>query len=689
MVLWPLAVHYLNPSSSQPLPAVEIPDQSSAQNPAQSSPESSPGTAATPSASGTGGQVASGKVPQTSEQAAVPETTNVAERQITVSTPYLSIKLSNKGAVITSMQIAQDPMSDGGMRKINGADGKPLELVPENAGSVLGYPLSLKTPWTPSLANRANSVNYKIDGVPEGQDAIQLNDSERGLITFTYTSGDLTVRKALTFYGRSFVFDAVVDVTSNGSRVPANILIGPRIGDQSDKETGSYSQQPAINAYDNNQSVERVDGAKIAPPFAKISAIDAAAKKITIDKPLAKDSPSVKFVSTDEVTLGYANVISRESNDQVLQLDSIPSGVTTGGRIAQGMDTVRRGYRWAGGVDHYFAMLAVPDQPIDQVLLFDSKLRTDDPTFPVKDYPAVAVPLTSSGGMRIFLGPKDRHLLSEVSSELNTDVEGLINYGMFGFLVKPLAPLIDFALTWGARRLHNYGWSIVLVTILLNLLQSPLRLHSTKKMRSAAKFQPRLKELQEKMKKLKESPKKNEREIEVLQREQMEIMKQANPLGGCLPMLLQMPVFWTLYIYLEVALDVRQQPWVLWIKDLSVADPYKILPIIMCVSMIGSGWLQPMPNSGDPSQKMQRLMTTFGMPVMLTWLFFFSAPSGLVLYWMISNLVGVGIQFVINKQAAPQTAGGPPTPQDEKKAKKAEATRKRKIVEKEVVGGVK
>ncbi|MGH9822830.1 MAG: YidC/Oxa1 family membrane protein insertase, partial [Blastocatellia bacterium] len=116
---------------------------------------------------------------------------------------------------------------------------------------------------------------------------------------------------------------------------------------------------------------------------------------------------------------------------------------------------------------------------------------------------------------------------------------------------------------------------------------------------------------------------------------------------------------------------------------------YKILPIIMCVSMIGSGWLQPMPNSGDPSQKMQRLMTTFGMPIMLTWLFFFSAPSGLVLYWMVSNLVGVGIQFAINKQASAQTVAGPPSPEAEKKAKKAEAARKRKVVEKEAVGGVK
>jgi YidC/Oxa1 family membrane protein insertase len=111
-------------------------------------------------------------------------------------------------------------------------------------------------------------------------------------------------------------------------------------------------------------------------------------------------------------------------------------------------------------------------------------------------------------------------------------------------------------------------------------------------------------------------------------------------------------------LYLGSSLDVRHAPWVLWIHDLSRSDPLKILPIVMCVTMIASTKLTPQPASADPSMKMQRIMMTWLMPIMLTWLFFFSAPSGLVLYWMVSNMVGVLIQLWINRKTADLTAQG-------------------------------
>jgi YidC/Oxa1 family membrane protein insertase len=191
---------------------------------------------------------------------------------------------------------------------------------------------------------------------------------------------------------------------------------------------------------------------------------------------------------------------------------------------------------------------------------------------------------------------------------------------------------------------------------MINLAISPLRFYSSKKMKKAAKHQPRMKELQDRMKKLKENPKKYERELQELQQEQLALMKEANPLGGCMPLLLQMPIFWAVYLYLGSSLDVRHAPWVLWIHDLSRSDPLKILPIVMCVTMIASTKLTPQPASADPSMKMQRIMMTWLMPIMLTWLFFFSAPSGLVLYWMVSNMVGVLIQLWINRKTAELTA---------------------------------
>src|ERR1051325_10019157 len=133
-------------------------------------------------------------------------------------------------------------------------------------------------------------------------------------------------------------------------------------------------------------------------------------------------------------------------------------------------------------------------------------------------------------------------------------------------------------------------------------------------------------------------------------------MKEANPLGGCLPLLLQMPIFWAVYMYLGMSLDVRHEPWLAWIDDLSRPDRIGVLPVVMCVTMIASTMLTPQPASADPSMKMQRVMMTWLMPIMLTWLFFFSAPSGLVLYWMVSNMVGVLIQLFINRRTAELTA---------------------------------
>ncbi|HWP42011.1 MAG TPA: YidC/Oxa1 family insertase periplasmic-domain containing protein, partial [Blastocatellia bacterium] len=295
----------------------------------------------------------------------------------------------------------------------------------------------------------------------------------------------------------------------------------------------------------------------------------------------------------------------------------------------------------------------------------------------------------------IFVGPKERDTLAAIGSEFGTDLGALIDYGMFSFMIRPLIPAIGWALDGLARLFHNYGWAIVVVTAIINFALSPLRWYSSKKMKKAAKHQPRMKELQERLKKLKENPKKYEREMQQLQQEQLALMKEANPLGGCLPLLLQMPIFWAFFVYLTISLDVRQAPWLGWINDLSKPDPYYVLPILMCVTMIASTALTPQPASADPSMKMQRIMMTWLMPILLTWLFFFSAPSGLVLYWMVSNVVGVAIQLVINKMTAePVAADSGTSPgagrlDSAKRPRKGDGTQKRKSSDKELIEGAK
>ena len=632
-----------------------------------------------------------------SEAAAAPapvgETTNVAQSELTItSAPYWTYKFSNKGAVATSMAITAEKLSDGSVRPITGADGQALELVPPiPEGANLVRPLGIRLPWMPDLASKINNANFRIEGLEPGKSEIDLNEGEHREISFVYSSPEAVVRKTFAFTGGSLVFNTTVSVTVNGSPQPVELVIGPRFGDQSDRTTGSYSQPPSIMASQVGDRVDHIDPRSITPPFGKITALDEASKRIELDKPLAQDVDSIQILGSDgKLRLGYARVVERDASGRSLVLGSLPDGVTTGLKVAQGADTRRRPFIWAGAVDKYFAMIAVPASsgtPISEIALTNAAFKTDGD---IREYPSVGILVPPDGALRIFVGPKDRHILAQYTSILGVDLEGLIQYGMFAVVIKPLAPLIAAALNLGYKIFHNYGWSIVAVTVLINLLLSPLRLHSSKKMKSAAKHQPRLKELQERMKVLKKNERKNEREIQELQREQMGLMKEANPLGGCLPLLLQMPIFWAFYIYLQQSLDVRQQPWVLWIHDLSIADPIKILPIIMCISMIGSSMLQPQPAAADPSMKMQRMMTTWLMPIFLTWLFFFSAPSGLVLYWMVSNLVGVGIQFAINKYTAEQPAGTAQVEKAEKPDKPTDRPRGRKgKMEKEIVGGVK
>jgi len=324
------------------------------------------------------------------------------------------------------------------------------------------------------------------------------------------------------------------------------------------------------------------------------------------------------------------------------------------GAKANPSSTAAHTYQWVGVADHYFAMLAVPAQPVSGITPANLEVKPD-PNQSAHEYPSVAVP--ASNELHIFVGPKDRELLAEVGDQVKANLGAVIDYGFFGAIVRPLIYPLAWAFNLFYGLFHNYGWAIVIVTVLINLAMWPLRASSSKKMKQAAKHQPRLKELQDRMKKLKENPKKYERELQQLQQEQLALMKEANPLGGCLPMLLQLPIFWSVYMYLGNSLDVRHAHWLGWINDLSKPDPFKILPIVMCITMIASTKFTPQPASADPAMKMQRVMMTWLMPIMLTYFFFLSAPSGLVLYWMVSNIVGVAIQLLINKQNAEPEAG--------------------------------
>jgi YidC/Oxa1 family membrane protein insertase len=603
------------------------------------------------------GKKAAPPAPAATQTKTQTQSTQAAPRDITIKSEsgYWRVTLTNRGAVATSW-ILSKYKEDGVERDISGADGRELQLIPQEIMEPLSAPLSLRTPWLPELAKQLNNVNFQIEGIGANEREITLGSEDQRVIKFTYVSPTVTATKSFTFRGGSFVFDLTADVKSNGGEQPVEIILGPRFGDQSDKQTGSYSTPPQVIAYTRDGQRQAILGARITPPFATVTAVDQSSNQIELDKPLAPDVSEIKVTADKGATfIGYARVLNREASGQRLTLDQLPAGTSKGLGVAQGVDTLRNLYRWAGVTDHYFAMLAVPDHILPEISLTNVQLKPEQDQPPV-DYPAAAIPVGATSATHIFVGPKDRQLLAAVGRDLDANLGALIDYGLFSFAVKPLVPALAWALNGLARLFHNYGWAIVGVTVLINLVLSPLRFYSSKKMKKAAKHQPRMKELQDRMKKLKENPKKNERELQELQQEQLALMKEANPLGGCLPMILQLPIFWAVYLYLGSSLDVRHAPWVLWIHDLSTSDPLKILPIVMCVTMIASTKLTPQPASADPSMKMQRVMMTWLMPIMLTWLFFFSAPSGLVLYWMVSNMVGVLIQLWINRKTTDLTA---------------------------------
>ncbi|MEW6130682.1 MAG: membrane protein insertase YidC [Acidobacteriota bacterium] len=604
-----------------------------------------------------------------------PPQTQVAERDLIIDTPFWRAKFSNRGAVATSWIIKQD-----GTRQITAANGNPLELIPQDEIKQLGAPFRYRIPWAAELTYQLNQANFQIEGANESE--IALKPGEQREITFTYQAPGITARKTFKFDGGKFVFDTTAEVVANGEKKNVELVLGPRIGDATNAQTGgSYANHYQAIAYTKEGSRVQVDGAQITHQFAKITQIDEATKRIQIDKPLASDVEGIKIIGGDGKNyislVGFARVTEREGNNQTLTLDALPEGVQVGNGVGQAADTLHNSYAWAGVMDHYFSMLAIPPQAVSQIALSSVQLRNGEQQEVAQDYPSVAVPVDSQASTKIFIGPKDRELLIRLSNELGANLEDIIDYGMFRAIVRPIVAILAPALDGLGNIFKNYGWAIVAITAVVNLLLFPLRWYSSKKMKQAAKHQPRIKELQEKMKKLKENPKASQREIEAIQREQMEIMKEANPMGGCLPMLLQMPIFWSFFIFLTISLDMRHAHWLLWVKDLSKPDPLHILPIIMCVTMIASTALMPQPAAADPSMKMQRTLMTWVMPIMLTWFFFLSAPSGLVLYWMVSNIVGVAIQLVINKMTAEPQA----QPADVSKKKDKKPTQRSRNVE--------
>jgi YidC/Oxa1 family membrane protein insertase len=274
------------------------------------------------------------------------------------------------------------------------------------------------------------------------------------------------------------------------------------------------------------------------------------------------------------------------------------------------------------------------------------------------------VPVPSDGApIQIFAGPKDHDQLQETSEFINKNLPGqqidlgqLINYGWTQRITKPLSTPILAAIKQLNRLTGSYGLAIILFTIIIYTLFFPLKWRSSKSMKKAQKLAPRMKEVQEKIKGMKQ----NDPRLKELQMEQLRLMKEGNPLGGCLPLLIQMPFLIALYVAITISIDFRQSSF-LWIQDLSAGDPTKLLPILMAGSMLVLQLITPAP-SADP---LQRKMMAVIMPAMMLYILW-SAPAGLLVYWLVGNLVGFGQQILINRMLKSKDDEEQPPPEKDR-----------------------
>ncbi|HEX8136419.1 MAG TPA: membrane protein insertase YidC [Pyrinomonadaceae bacterium] len=570
-----------------------------------SSPQQPAATPSTPGADSTQNQ-------QPQQAAAQPAATQDAtpQRSISVKTPLYEVKLDNRGAVATSWILKSLPSnSDNPGRALFSVAGdkdnpQPLELIPQEGVKRGREPFQIVV-GDQNLDALLASRNYQVKGA-EG-DGSELNlelGPGKPQQTLEFVLQDaatgINLTKRITFYTDRYMADIEVTLARNGQPVPeVKILIGPSIGDQGVKHYSFYSVAPEAIA-----------------------------------------------VIGDKDERHHAEQINHQNGDRLVMNGPVD---------------------WAGVGDTYFAMIAVPSRKSEGLEFHTTQYDYQANGKPESRYLISAlVPIPADGSpTRVYTGPKDHYLLTSASQEISqrlnpqrqVDLERSIDYGFLGSISRPLAvPIL-----WSIKKLYqltgSYGIAIIIFTIIIYSLFFPLKWRSSKSMKKAQKLAPRMKELQEKIKGMKQ----DDPRLKDLQMEQLRLMKEGNPLGGCLPLLIQMPFLFALYRAITISIDFRQAHF-LWIPDLSAPEPYMIhmLPILFATSMIVLQLITPAP-SADP---LQRKMMAIGMPLFMLYIMW-SAPSGLLVYWIVGNIVGFSQQVLINRLTKSEDDEEPP---EEKRA---------------------
>ena len=282
---------------------------------------------------------------------------------------------------------------------------------------------------------------------------------------------------------------------------------------------------------------------------------------------------------------------------------------------------------WAAMIQHYFLTALIPANPNEEVNYY-AKVLKDGNYAAGMISPALTIAPGEKGKFenRLYMGPKDQEVLNEIAEGLNLTVD----YGWLWVLAKPLFI--------GLRFLHeltgNWGWAIILVTVILKVVFFPLSAAGYRSMAKMRKVQPRILALNERYSN--DSMQKRQAMMQIYKEEKL------NPMGGCLPNLVQIPVFLALYWVLLESVELRQAPFIFWLNDLSTKDPFYILPLIMGATMFIQQKLNP-----PPMDPVQAKVMSF-LPVIFT-VFFATFPSGLVLYWVANSVLSIAQQWQITR----------------------------------------
>ena len=523
--------------------------------------------------------------------ATTPDTT--PNRSITIKSPLYEVTIDSRGALATSWILLKNRSPRGEFAVYangsNAAQESPLQLIGQEALSRNPREIPFRLSSDDQTVNAlANDRNYQISAPEE---SVTLADGQEKQIEFTLTDASgIEVKKTFTFRADSYVADLAVSLKKGGQPVPnTKLLIGASVGDHAIGHHNFYHIESEAVASVNGD-IKRHQG-------------------------------------------GYT--FTYDANNQAVLAD------------AGAVD-------WAGVGDAYFAMTAVPATPSQGVEYRASKydvqtepffnsifqwVMRNPTTSETRHLVTVYLPITADGSVtKVYTGTKDYFLLRDLSNNSpaafgrSVDVTNLINFSNYSWIrpvTKPLAIPILYALNFFNGLTHNYGVAIIIFTFLFYSLLFPLRWSQSRSFKKASGNAPKMKAIQDKIKDLqKKGVPNDDPRMRQLQMEQLKMTKDALPIGGCLPMLLQFPLLIAFYTAVTVSLEVRQASFI-WLPDLSAADPWHLLEFAFAISMILSMKFTPQAATVTPEQQMQQKMMTYFMPLMMLWVMW-SAPSGLL-----------------------------------------------------------